>query len=1338
MGQTYTRQSSYTDGDVITAAHTNDEFNQLLAAFASSTGHTHDGTAAEGGPVTALLTNAAVIGASDATDIVITFDSGTVEGVLKFMIDEDYFEFSDDILIASTEKLQFRDTAIYINSSTDGQLDLVADTEIQIAATTVDINGAVDISGATTIGGAVSLADGSAGSPTLTNTGDTNAGLYFSAADTLAFSAGGTGQFTMADGAIAPITDSDVDLGTSSLYFKDAYIDSITTTGNVTSGGVISFPDGSAGSPSITNTGDTNNGLYFSAADALTYTSGGTAQVTFADGVVKPITDSDVDLGTSSLYFKDAYIDSITTTGNITSSGTVAGAALDIDDVVINGSTIGHTDDTDLITVASGIATIAGELSVTTLDIGGTNVTSTAAELNALDGITSTVAELNIVDGDTSASAITVADADRVVLIDGGTMKQVAVTSLAAYFDDEITAMPNLVTTAATTVGALDSGSITSGFGAIDTGSSAIATTGALGGVLSTVAQPNVTSLGTLTTLTVDNVIINGTTIGHTSDTDAITIASNGNVAFSQDLSIAGNSVLASADVTGVATAATFEPDGDTAAGDNAAIGYTSVEGLILTGQGSTNDVTIKNDADTIVMRVPTGTDDVVFTDNVTISGDLTVTGTTTTVDTVTMEAANAVIFEGATADEYETTLTVVDPTADRTINLPNVSGTLPVLAAVSTTQVSSTPEELNILDGATVVVGEINALDLGSTAIGTAIASKAVILDSNKDYTGLRNLTITGELDAATLDISGAIDVAGTTNLDVVDIDGAVNMATTALVTGVLTTTAATVFNGGFASNADSTMGTDKKVQFRDAAIYVNSSTDGQLDIVADTEIQIAATTIDINGAVDMSSTLGVTGVVTANAGVVVDNITIDGTEIDLSSGDLTVDVAGDIKLNAGGGDIFLETAAATFGSLTNNSGNLIIKSGTTTAATFSGANVTTGGDIASGGLITSAAGLVIANGGNIGSASDTDAMTIASGGGITFSQGVTSTAASNTLGATSFNDANITNVGNIALDTITADGSTITITGNTTFADGSYDFDIASHDTSNGLKLGGTLVSSTAAELNILDGVTSTAAELNTVDGDTSASAITVADADRVVLNDGGTMKQVAVTSLAAYFDDEITAMPNLVTTAATTVGALDSGSITSNFGTINNGASAITTTGVITGGTVEATTDTAAGDNAAIGYTSAEGLILTGQGSTNDVTIKNDADEDVIEILTGTKQAVFSGAVKLNQTAVTASANVELDLQASNNFFVTMEASVDITLTQPADAIGSSGIIVVKQDGTGGRSFTLKPAASIKTPVNGATIVQNTNANEYSTISYYVAAEDFIMVNYIGDYA
>jgi len=209
MGATYTRQSSYTDGDTITAAHTNDEFNQLLAAFAASTGHTHDGTTAEGGPVTKLLGNTLTFGAATAgTDITITFDGESNDGVLKWMEDEDYFEFSDDILIATTEKLQFRDTAIYIHSSADGQLDLIADTEIQIAATTVDINGNVDISGTLTIGGAgiseaeLEILDGATVTTTEINImdGDTSAGTAAVAGgDGIVTNDGGTMRQTTVD-----------------------------------------------------------------------------------------------------------------------------------------------------------------------------------------------------------------------------------------------------------------------------------------------------------------------------------------------------------------------------------------------------------------------------------------------------------------------------------------------------------------------------------------------------------------------------------------------------------------------------------------------------------------------------------------------------------------------------------------------------------------------------------------------------------------------------------------------------------------------------------------------------------------------------------------------------------------------------------------------------------------------------------------------------------------------------------------------------------------------------------------------------------------------------------
>ena len=78
------------------------------------------------------------------------------------------------------------------------------------------------------------------------------------------------------------------------------------------------------------------------------------------------------------------------------------------------------------------------------------------------------------------------------------------------------------------------------------------------------------------------------------------------------------------------------------------------------------------------------------------------------------------------------------------------------------------------------------------------------------------------------------------------------------------------------------------------------------------------------------MAGTLGVTGAVTANAGVVIDNITIDGTEIDLSSGDLTLDVAGDIILDADGGDVILKDAGTEIGRLINDSSDLNIQCAT------------------------------------------------------------------------------------------------------------------------------------------------------------------------------------------------------------------------------------------------------------------------------------------------------------------------------------------------------------------------------------------------------------------------
>jgi len=118
------------------------------------------------------------------------------------------------------------------------------------------------------------------------------------------------------------------------------------------------------------------------------------------------------------------------------------------------------------------------------------------------------------------------------------------------------------------------------------------------------------------------------------------------------------------------------------------------------------------------------------------------------------------------------------------------------------------------------------------------------------------------------------------------------------------------------------------------------------------------------------------------------VDDITINGSTIS-DAGDFTLDVEGDITLDANGADVFLKDAGTTYGSLTNTSGDLIIKSGTTTALTFDGADVAIAGDLTIGGddltMATNTAGhLLIADGTNFNPVAVTDLSaisTIASG---------------------------------------------------------------------------------------------------------------------------------------------------------------------------------------------------------------------------------------------------------------------------------------------------------------------------------------------------------------------
>ena len=141
---------------------------------------------------------------------------------------------------------------------------------------------------------------------------------------------------------------------------------------------------------------DSNTSITFSGSDVITIATGGSNRLTIGDGALSPVTDNQIDLGTSSLEFKDAYFDGTVTsdafagpltgdvTGNVSgTAATVTGAAqsnitslgtlttLTVDNVIVNGTTIGHTSDTDLMTLADGVLTVAGEVDATSLDISG-------------------------------------------------------------------------------------------------------------------------------------------------------------------------------------------------------------------------------------------------------------------------------------------------------------------------------------------------------------------------------------------------------------------------------------------------------------------------------------------------------------------------------------------------------------------------------------------------------------------------------------------------------------------------------------------------------------------------------------------------------------------------------------------------------------------------------------------------------------------------------------------------------------------------------------------------------------------------------------------------------
>ena len=169
-------------------------------------------------------------------------------------------------------------------------------------------------------------------------------------------------------------------------------------------------------------------------------------------------------------------------------------------------------------------------------------------------------------------------------------------------------------------------------------------------------------------------------------------------------------------------------------------------------------------------------------------------------------------------------------------------------------------------------------------------------------------------------------------------------------------------------------------------------------------------------------------------------------------------------------------------------------------------------------------------------------------------------------------------------------------------------------------------------------------------------------------------------------------------------------------------------------VTAATFQPDGDTAAGDNAAIGYTSVLGLILTGEGSTNDVTIVNDADTTVMGVATGTTTVNFAGQLNggtiilaETDTDTSNTGSITIDFSAHQNFVLTLTGNV--TLANPStEAVGQAGVFVFIQDGTGSRTLSL--GSDYESPASGG-ITLSTAAAAVDVVPYFVKASGSIQL-------
>ena len=527
-------------------------------------------------------------------------------------------------------------------------------------------------------------------------------------------------------------------------------------------------------------------------------------------------------------------------------------------------------------TSATGYAAgdlVLGALTTTGITLGGTAITSTAAELNILDGVTATTAEinkldgvtattaeLNIIDGSTSATSTTLADADRVVVNDAGTMKQVALTDFETYFES-----------------------------ALDTLS-------------------NVTTIGTLGTLAVTGDV--------TVNTNVLKVDTSNN-----RVGIKTASPAVSLDV-GTATDAIRLPVGTTAQRPTPATGqirynstlgrfegYTDAWGEIGGGGGSNtftvNTFTTANSTTTdfTLSQAPNSEDNLfVFVEGVFMNpSDYTLSGTTVTLDAAPPSGRDVIIYSVRAA------VSGSNLNHDQFTCNGNSSGNLGTEFTLSIAPVSENNTQV-FLDG---VYQQKTDYSVSGTTLtmDTAPDSGAILEVMTFTQTNI-NVPVNDTVDTVHLkaDAVTAAKIA----------DGAISEEhlDPSIISGL---TSATAVSADTFMIFDATDNALKKASIDDV---VNASTSIQTAADATAIFIDSGENVGLGGAADSSFRLKVNG-----ATQITNNLQLDGNLVH-PSGNLTLDVAGDIILDADGGDVTFQDAGTAFVQIRNQNPHVAFQS--------------------------------------------------------------------------------------------------------------------------------------------------------------------------------------------------------------------------------------------------------------------------------------------------------------------------------------------------------------------------------------------------------------------------